>query len=85
MTVSSLTEDRGHPIKSASKLFLELRNRYKDINPSKLIFVVPKSEEGKVEQMVPQALVRGDGKSPDASTKLPQGGWNDLEQFVLFL
>ncbi|KAL1520261.1 hypothetical protein AB1Y20_023730 [Prymnesium parvum] len=84
MTVSSLTDAHAHPIKSTSKLFLELLKRYEG-NPPKLIFVLPKSEEKEVEQMKPQALVRADGKPLDASTNVPQGGRNNLEQFVLFL
>lgn len=83
MTVSSLTNEYGHPIKSASKLFLQLRDRYNGVNP-KLIFVVPKSEEEHVRHMKPQAFVCMNGKKP-ASSDGPQGGWNKLEQFVLFL
>jgi len=69
-----VTVSLTHPIKSSSKQFLALRRRN---GPKRLIFVVPTQLANRFEA---QPLVKADGKGP-----APQGGWNDLPQFVLGL
>jgi len=80
MTVSSLTQCDGHPIKSASKLFLRLQKLYGAQQP-KLVFVVPESERSNLQCMKPQQCVHADSKLLGQ----PKTGWNSLQQYVLFV
>jgi hypothetical protein len=66
-----------HPIKSGSKQFKALKNKV----PNRIIFVVPKPQAAGFKL---QNLVLSNGTKP-ANGGGPQGGWNDIEQFVLGL
>ncbi|KAL1520713.1 hypothetical protein AB1Y20_022282 [Prymnesium parvum] len=81
MTVSSLTTSMGHPIKSVSALFKIISGKA-DIKH--LVFVMPRSEEQYLHQMVPQAHICSN-RTPPISTNGPQGGWTGFTQHVLFL
>ena len=65
-----------HPIKSGAKQFCMLKKRGA---PNKLVFVVPR---GRAQKFKKQNLVDSKGKPHDDGV---QGGWNDLEQYVLEL
>ena len=82
-----MTVSAAHPIKSASKQFLAL----KQLNvPAIIVFVVPMAMFRTFER---QQLVLANGMmpSPSASSSSssandgPQGGWNNLQQCVLGL
>ena len=72
-----ITVGLSHPIKSNSKQFKALQDR----GPTRIIFVVPKDIEERFQQ---QQLVLADGK-PSEGACGPNGGWNDVQQFVLSL
>jgi len=72
-----ITVGVSHPIKSNSKQFKALQGK----GPTRIIFVVPKDIEGRFQR---QPLVLADGK-PSEGARGPNGGWNDVEQFVLSL
>jgi len=72
-----ITVGLSHPIKSNSKQFKALQGR----GPTRIIFVVPKDIEERFQQ---QQLVLADGK-PSEGACGPNGGWNDVQQFVLSL
>ncbi|KAL1527395.1 hypothetical protein AB1Y20_016063 [Prymnesium parvum] len=91
MTVSPLKESSAHPIKSASKKFLAIRaaSRKQAQDEGILVFVVPRSEitsneQSTAAQWQPQALVSANGGTPTHDSG-PQGGWNRIRQYVLFL
>ena len=65
-----------HPIKSGAKQFCMLKKRGA---PNKLVFVVPR---GRAQKFKKQNLV--DSKGTIYANGV-QGGWNDLEQYVLEL
>ena len=72
-----ITVGLSHPIKSNSKQFKTLQGR----GPTRIIFVVPKGIEERFQR---QQLVLADGK-PSKDAFGPNGGWNDVQQFVLSL
>ncbi|KAL1511711.1 hypothetical protein AB1Y20_004999 [Prymnesium parvum] len=91
MTVSPLKESSAHPIKSASKKFLAIRaaSHKQAQDEGILVFVVPRSEitsneQSTAAQWQPQALVSANGGTPTHDSG-PQGGWNRIRQYVLFL
>ena len=72
-----ITVGLSHPIKSNSKQFKALRDK----GPTRIIFVVPEDIKDEFKR---QPLVLADGK-PFKGTGGPNGGWNDVQQFVLSL
>jgi len=74
-----ITVGVSHPIKSNSKQFKALQGK----GPTRIIFVVPKDIEGRFQR---QPLVLADGQPSEVSaSRGPNGGWNDVQQFVLSL
>jgi len=72
-----MTVSETHPLKTGSQLFRMLRET--DLKPRGIVFVVPKRMYAEYKK---QPLVCADGKIP-VSPDGPQGGWNDLIQFVV--
>ena len=72
-----ITVGLSHPIKSNSKQFKALQGK----GPTRIIFVVPKDIEGRFQR---QQLVLADGK-PSEGACGPNGGWNDVQQYILSL
>jgi hypothetical protein len=72
-----ITVGLSHPIKSNSKQFKALQGK----GPTRIIFVVPKDIEDRFQR---QQLVLADGK-PSKGGCGPNGGWNDVQQFILSL
>jgi hypothetical protein len=77
LVMFQMTVGLSHPIKSNSKQFKALKGK----GPARIIFVVPKDIEGRFQR---QQLVLADGK-PSKGAGGPNGGWNDVQQFVLSL
>jgi hypothetical protein len=76
-TMFQMTVSLNHPVKSGAKQFKAL----KDKGPTRIIFVVPKDMEAEFKL---QPLVLANGKPPSGDNP-PQGGWNDVAQYVLKL
>jgi hypothetical protein len=75
--VFQMTVSTTHSLKTGSRLFTALRSRG---GMKGIVFVVPNRVFKKFNKFQP--LVLGDGTIPK-SKKGPQGGWNNLPQYVV--